>query len=533
MSILSPTPQWRMIPGHIHGLAQPALWGQITVDLRPGAQLAAFEAFMRRVVPGAIASPSVGIDECGVLEHVVFWIGELQRHARIAISMRAFVALATQEPSRALPTFDVALPVASHWAAASALQWVLKAANACLPRHQPPAATLDALAAEAAALLPQLKLGAERGFNTYPLLLAAYRLDVPVRKLSGRIVRLGLGTHARMLESSVSDTTSALGVNLASDKWLTARLLRGVGLPGTVNDVAADAERAVALAATLGYPVVVKPADQDQGRGVSAHLQNAQEVRDAFVIAAKASRRILVEKHVDGFGHRFTVHDGQVLAVLKRIAGGVTGDGQHTVTELLALQLQQPRVQRSVNLGRVSLDAEALALLEGSQRGPHSVVAASEFVLLRRRDNISAGGTNEHLSLDQVHPDNLALAVRAAKALYLDIAGVDILSPDIGRSWREHGAAICEVNARPQFGPGAQGDNYERMLTRLLGASSRIPVHIVLCGNQHAPELLQALQALRRAVGAQAVVLRAGRVGPRASPYRRLARRNACCPRCP
>lgn len=61
-----------------------------------------------------------------------------------------------------------------------------------------------------------------------------------------------------------------------------------------------------------------------------------------------------------------------------------------------------------------------------------------------------AGGTAVDVT-HQIHPDNQALAVRAARVVGLDIAGVDFLCPDIARSWREVGGAICEVNAQPGF----------------------------------------------------------------------------------
>jgi len=53
----------------------------------------------------------------------------------------------------------------------------------------------------------------------------------------------------------------------------------------------------------------------------------------------------------------------------------------------------------------------------------------------------------------RIHTDNRFLAERAARIIGLDIAGVDFLCPDISRSWREVGGAICEVNAQPGFRP--------------------------------------------------------------------------------
>jgi cyanophycin synthetase len=507
MTVLNPAPQWRMIQGSIFGLAQPSLFGQMTVDLSQELAPAQLDDFMHSLMPVAHELAPVAPGAAALLERVAFWVGEVQRQARIAISMQAHVAPLPQAAGAPRAVFEMALPGHRHRATVATLKWVVKAANHWLVRTPAGAlpAPAPALAEELAELMRQLKPAAEPGLNLYPQLMAAYRLGIPVTRIAGRIVRLGTGTQARLLESSISDKTPALGMMLARDKWLSTRLLRALGLPGTDNERVSSADQAVHSAQTLGYPVVVKPADQDQGRGVVANLRNEAGVRAAYAAAAEFSKNILVEKHVEGFGHRFTLCEGELIAVSKRIPGGVVGDGRHDIVALLALQLQDPIVRRSFSQGRVELDDEARSLLSERGLSAHSVPAAGDFVLLRRRDNISAGGRVVHQDLALIHPDNTLLAQRAAKALVLDVAGVDILCPDITRSWREVGGAICEVNARPQFGPGRGGSSHERMLGKLMGGNARIAVHLYLCDDQADATLLARLQGMRRELGLAAL----------------------------
>jgi cyanophycin synthetase len=75
---------------------------------------------------------------------------------------------------------------------------------------------------------------------------------------------------------------------------------------------------------------------------------------------------------------------------------------------------------------------------------------AGEVVYLRSTGNLSTGGTAIDLT-DAVHPDNREMAIRAVEAVGLDVGGVDFLTPDITRSYKEAGGAICEVNAAPGF----------------------------------------------------------------------------------
>jgi len=87
-----------------------------------------------------------------------------------------------------------------------------------------------------------------------------------------------------------------------------------------------------------------------------------------------------------------------------------------------------------------------------------------------------------------VHPEIAAIAVRAARTVGLDIAGIDLIARDIDRPPREQGAAVCEVNAGPQLmihahpsqGPGQPvGEAIVAELFRA-GETGRIPIAAVM-----------------------------------------------------
>ena len=101
-----------------------------------------------------------------------------------------------------------------------------------------------------------------------------------------------------------------------------------------------------------------------------------------------------------------------------------------------------------------------------------SVVEKGRVLQLRGAANVSLGGTTWDVTCS-AHPDNLALASHAARALRLDLAGVDLLLPDISRSWKETGGTICEVNAQPQFSATSA---HLQVLQRLMVRQGRIPV---------------------------------------------------------
>jgi cyanophycin synthetase len=285
------------------------------------------------------------------------------------------------------------------------------------------------------------------------------------------------------MASSLIDSTSGLGVQMANNKLNTAAALRRAGLPAPVHGKVADEDAAVAKARQLGYPVVVKPADKERGVGVAAGLSTEEAVLSAFAHARQASASVLVEKHVEGSDFRLTVFEGRVLQVIGRRPGGVVGDGRCTLAELVAQEATTPdslRRQREHRMPPLSLDAEALGLARERGMRADTVVPEGLFVALRRRANVSSGGVPISIPVERVHPDNIAVAIDAAAALRLNLAGVDLMVPDIGSSWMETGGIICEVNAQPQISRTGSPDIYADILSALLGPAHTIPIWLYM-----------------------------------------------------
>ena len=176
------------------------------------------------------------------------------------------------------------------------------------------------------------------------------------------------------------------------------------------------------------------------------------EVRDGFDKAREHGSTIVVESYIEGFDHRLLVVNGQLVAAAKRVPGHVVGDGKHSIRELVDIVNQDPRrgVGHEKVLTRLEFDHQAERLLAKLGYDPDTVPAKDEVVYLRSTANLSTGGTAIDVT-DVIHPDNREMAIRAVKAIDLDIGGVDFLTRDISESYRDAGGGICEVNAGPGF----------------------------------------------------------------------------------
>ncbi len=324
------------------------------------------------------------------------------------------------------------------------------------------------------------------GPSTASIVHEAARRDIPwIRLNQFSLIQLGYGRYQRRIQATVTSLTPHIAVELASDKEETNKILANLGLPVPQQRLVQSDDGAVAAAERIGYPVVVKPYNANHGRGVSILLMDEAQVRHAFHIAREHSRSVLVESFITGFDHRLLVIDGELVAASKREPGHIVGDAVHTVEELIAIVNADPRrgIGHEKVLTRLELDAQAEELLTKRGYTRTSVPSDGDVVYLRLTANLSTGGTATDVT-DSIHPDNVEMAVRAIKAIGLDVGGVDFLSPDITKSYKEIGGAICEVNAAPGFrmhtapSEGKPRDVAARVVDMLFppGSPSLIPI---------------------------------------------------------
>ncbi|MBE0548907.1 MAG: cyanophycin synthetase [Rubrivivax sp.] len=381
----------------------------------------------------------------------------------------------------------LAIPSLSPEVVRSSLPWALEQISAIAYEEQ---ATLKGLDAE----LKKFERQAPGGINNRLLLKAAYQYGVPVTALPGRVFQYGSGARSRWMDSTFTDITSIISARLARSKVAANALLRRAGLPVPQQVVVRSIEAALAQARLMGYPVVVKPSDLDGGKGVSAGIEDEDTLRRSYARAAAHSKNLVLEKHIPGNDFRLGIVHGQLAWATWREPAGVWGDGVNSIGQLVAIANRDPRrgTQKWSNMRPLTIDAEVQEILQAQGLHADSTLAPGQFARFRRTSNISAGGTPTNM-MGKVHPDNIALAVRAADILRLDFAGIDLITPDVTKSWLEMGGAICEINGQPQF--SVIGPQAPRLAIRgLLQGDGRIPIVVVLTA-EPAHALMQAVDS--------------------------------------
>ena len=324
------------------------------------------------------------------------------------------------------------------------------------------------------------------GTSTAAVLSAAHERGIPVQRITedANLFQLGWGVKQKRIQATITGETSNIAVRIASDKQLTKQLLEEAGVPVPKGETVTSIEDALGAARRIGVPVTVKPLDANQGKGVTVNCRTSEEIEQAYAFARKHGRRIIVERHVEGFDYRVLVAGGKVAAASMRRPAHVVGDGKQSIRDLVAVENRNPaRGEGHTNiLTQIALDAHAEELLRKQGVEPDTVPDAGAVVYLRGNANLSTGGTAEDVT-DQLPESTRQLCVRAAAKIGLDMAGIDIVCRDIGLPLEAQGGAVIEVNAAPGIrmhqypSSGQPRDAGEAIIDGLMGDSDgRIPI---------------------------------------------------------
>lgn len=304
--------------------------------------------------------------------------------------------------------------------------------------------------------LKEFAVSAALGPSTETLVKEAETRGIPWLQLSARyMIQLGYGVHQKRIQATLSDRTGVLGVELACDKEGTKNVLGNAGVPvprGTVIHYLDELQSAIEDVG--GYPIVIKPLDGNHGRGITIDINSWDAAEEAYDLASAASKTksVIVERYYIGRDHRVLVVNGQVVAVAERVPAHVVGNGKSTVEQLIEEVNSDPQRGDGHDnvLTRIVVDKLSLDLLQKQGYSLDAVVPAGKTVFLRATANLSTGGIAVDRT-DEIHPENVWLFSRVAKIIGLDIAGIDVVTPDISQPLREVNGVIVEVNAAPGF----------------------------------------------------------------------------------
>ena len=317
------------------------------------------------------------------------------------------------------------------------------------------------------------------------ILEAADRKGVPwVWQERLDLYQFGHGYRRQWGRATISGKMSSLGYHIARRKNATNELLAAHAIPVPQQAVVTDLREAEAVAESISYPIVVKPAIGHKGIGVTVGVSNSAELAKAVTSAKKSSNDVIIELLVPGSDVRLLVVNGQMIAAAMRSAPMIVGDGRSSIENLV----RRENAKRAESKGRalqIAIDAPLKSMLAKAGLSLADIPSEGTKVALRSVANWSQGGVATDVTAI-VHPDNADMAVRAALAIGLDVAGIDFITPDISRPYYEVGGAICEVNYHPGLrvhlaaNPDCRIELGDALVSNMFPDKGRIPVILIL-----------------------------------------------------
>lgn len=318
------------------------------------------------------------------------------------------------------------------------------------------------------------------GKSTIPILKEAYTLNIPYKHFGSGVYQLGWGSKSKLMDRSTTGFDSAIGAKMAQSKMITSNLVREAGFPAPQNELVSTKINALKEAHKLGFPVVVKPSDQDRGEGITIGIRNKEDLYKAFDIAKKSScsKKVIIEKQVDGICHRIFISNGKLLYAVKRLPKGIFADGKNSIKELInSANYKEKKLPPWLKSEPYPLDKMTMLCLEEQGLKITDIPRENEFISLRDIESTRWGGTDEDVT-QTIDQENIDIAISSARLFGLHVAGIDIISSDIAKPWYENNAIINEVNFSPLFGGGEISKKaIPKFLKEFISGDGRIPIY--------------------------------------------------------
>lgn len=315
------------------------------------------------------------------------------------------------------------------------------------------------------------------GPTVYALLRTASEKGIPTFYLWDEgLMQYGFGKKQVRGVATTFDSDSHLDSDFTTRKDDCKAFLSTLGFPVPGGDIVVTEREALQVAREIGYPVAVKPVSGHKGIGVTADVQNEEELRFAFSRALDAIEenqpvRIIVEKSIKGADFRLLCVNGRFVAATERRPASVVGDGYSTIEELIERENRKPARWDTPTsaMSKIQCDDAMKLYLKEQGLSMDSAIEAGRTVYLRKVANLSAGG----MSIDAtrtVHPDNIILAQDIAQHFRLVCLGIDVIAQNLSQSWKSGNFAILEINAAP---------GVYMHLRPAVGESVDVPSHIL------------------------------------------------------
>jgi D-alanine-D-alanine ligase-like ATP-grasp enzyme len=246
-------------------------------------------------------------------------------------------------------------------------------------------------------------------------------------------------------------------LEIADNKYCMNSLLKSAGFP-VPNALAFEKSDFgsglfASLIQTLHFPLVAKPMmGTSSGKDVLCNIPNITQLKAYMNKCFKKHEYITIEEYHGGLSsYRVLVFYNKVIGVVQRFPATVTGDGTHSIKELIAIDnVEREKLIDAIPLGPIRIDEETTIRLTELNMTLDTIPNDKETIVLCYSCNSTRGGTMKSLR-KKICKENARLFCKAATVLGLNIVGFDVQCEDIQIPIAQSRGVIIEANYNPDI----------------------------------------------------------------------------------
>jgi hypothetical protein len=260
---------------------------------------------------------------------------------------------------------------------------------------------------------------------TTTITTAAKKRDITIRVLDPHqpIFELIYKNNSVRCYNALTDNVGAATFHLAQNKFAANYFLKQQGFPVADQMVYNNMESALNFLSDHGC-IVVKPATQWGGRGVSTHIMSKEELEEALKFAREYSDEIVLEECVSGIDWRLIFVNFKYTCAIQRNPASITGNGIATIRELI---LEKNRLTKKNDPSNsIPLDKETKRAIKSIGLDFNAILEQNEQIQVRRTTNYHTGGTVDIVT-NKIPEVYISVCENAAKLLKIPVLGIDIM----------------------------------------------------------------------------------------------------------
>ena len=234
-----------------------------------------------------------------------------------------------------------------------------------------------------------------RGIKMYEFHMGPVR-DIFIAEYKGKVITFDSLPRPGIEESDA--------LNWMDNKGIMKRKFLKEGLPVANGGVAWNRYQALKIFNKIRKPVITKPNLGSRSRHTLIHIDTPKKLIFGFKKAKKLSPFVIVEEELNGYLFRGTLVGGKLVGVVRRDQPEVTGDGIHSLRDLLKEENKRPERNGPI-FHKIIIDKEGEVELQRENITLDDIPEKGKVITFSQKTSRGCGGTTTEVT-DIIHPEN-------------------------------------------------------------------------------------------------------------------------------